>query len=121
MTFGVLSAIIRVKSDGWKQKMKNLRILFTIICAVCLAVLPIFATVLFNFVWIPLLLAIISFALMLYFKNKHVLSEQSEEKPVGDFFSPAPKATDSAATEGEQATQGEQITQDAPAQELQDA
>ena len=95
--------------------MKNLRILFTIICAVCLTVLPIFATVLFNFVWIPLLLAIISFALMLYFKNKHVLSEQSEEKPVGDFFSPAPKATDSAATEGEQ------ITQDAPAQESQDA
>ena len=64
---------------------------------------------------------------MLYFKNKHVLSERSEEKPVGDFFSPAPKATDSAATEGEQtpqgeqATQGEQITQDTPAQESQDA
>ena len=95
--------------------MKNLRILFTIICAVCLAVLPIFATVLFNFVWIPLLLAIISFALMLYFKNKHVLSEQQDKQPVGDFFSPVPKAN-------EQETDTEaQPEQDTPAQESQDA
>ncbi len=85
--------------------MKNLRILFTIICAVCLAALPIFATLLFDFVWIPLMLAVISFVLMLYFKNKHVLSELSEEKPVGDFFSPVPKTTNpESSTEAQDTT-----------------
>ena len=53
---------------------------------------------------------------MLYFKNKHVLSEQSDEQPVGDFFSPAPKANDQSAP-----AQDEQIQQDTPAQESQDA
>ena len=52
---------------------------------------------------------------MLYFKNKHVLSEQQDKQPVGDFFSPVPKAN-------EQETDTEaQPEQDTPAQESQDA
>lgn len=99
MTLRGLSAIIRVKIDKRKQKMKNLRIFFTIVCAVCLAILPIVVIVWLNFAWIPLIVAGISFVLMLHFKNKQLLAELSNEKPAGDFFAPAPKSDTEPTTQ----------------------
>ena len=114
MTLRGLSAIIRVKIDKRKQKMKNLRIFFTIVCAVCLAILPIVAIVWLNFAWIPLIVAGISFVLMLHFKNKQLLAELSNEKPAGDFFAPAPQSATEPLSDTESQPDTEPTTQTNP-------
>jgi hypothetical protein len=69
--------------------MKNLRILFTILCAICLAALPLVGIFCIDFIIIPIIIAGITFLLMLHFRNKQILLEEKNQKqPKGDYFSP---------------------------------
>ena len=73
--------------------MKQLRIVFTILCAVCVAALPlagIFGGL--PFAGIALIGAGIFFFLMLACKSRQLANEQKQnDQPVGDFFHPIPK------------------------------
>ena len=73
--------------------MKTFRILFTLVCAACIAVLPFFLIFWMNLIAIPLLLAGASFFLMIYFKNKHELQENPPQ-PTGDYFHPLKKESE---------------------------
>lgn len=74
--------------------MKNLRIVFTILSALCLALFPlvgIFGGM--DYIGIPILLAGIFFLLMLVCKNKQLEQEEKQSaKPKGDFLNPLPKS-----------------------------
>lgn len=73
--------------------MKQLRIVFTILCAICVAALPlagIFGGL--PFAGLALIGAGIFFFLMLACKSRQLADEQKQnEQPVGDFFHPLPK------------------------------
>jgi hypothetical protein len=81
--------------------MKTLRILFTILCAICLAVAMPLGTF-FDWLWaLPcLLLAGVFFMLMWICKGAQENQErkQNPPKPQGDYLSPLPK-TDETETE----------------------
>ena len=71
--------------------MKICRIVSAVLCALCLAALPlvgIFAG--FDFIVIPLFGAGLFFTLMLFFRKKHMEQEERENPttPTGDFFNP---------------------------------
>ena len=78
--------------------MKQLCIVFTILCAVCVAALPlagIFGGL--PFAGIALISAGIFFFLMLACKSRQLAIEQKQnEQPVGDFFHPIPNPTQAA-------------------------
>ncbi len=68
--------------------MKTCRIIFTILCAVCLAALPlvgIFGGM--DYIVIPLFLAGVFFLLMLFCKKKQ-LEREAKATPSPDFFTP---------------------------------
>lgn len=74
----------------------KLRILFTILSAVCIAaVFPVGAF--FGFIWalVPVIAALAFYAVMLVCKNKQEEQENreknGEQPPSGDFFHPAQK------------------------------
>ena len=75
--------------------MKNLRIIFTLLSAVCLAGFPlvgIFGGL--DYIAIPILLGGIFFLLMLACKNKQLQQEEMQNvQPQGDFLNPLPKST----------------------------
>ena len=71
--------------------MKICRIISTILCAVCIAALPLVGIFIgFDFIVIPLFGAGLFFTLMLFFRKKHIEQEARENPtaPTGDFFSP---------------------------------
>ena len=75
--------------------MKVCRIISTILCAVCIAAVPIvgiFGGL--DFIVIPLFGAGLFFTLMLFFRKKHMEQEERENPttPTGDFFNPTPKS-----------------------------
>ncbi len=75
--------------------MKVCRIISTILCAVCIAAVPIvgiFGGL--DFIVIPLFGAGLFFTLMLFFRKKHMEQEEraNPTAPTGDFFNPTPKA-----------------------------
>ncbi len=71
--------------------MKTFRIIFTIICAVCLASLPLVGIFWLDFIVIPIVVAGVSFLLMLYCRKKQMQAEEAlEAAPVGDFLDPKP-------------------------------
>jgi hypothetical protein len=74
--------------------MKNLRIIFTWLSAICLAGFPlvgIFGGL--DYIALPILLGGIFFLLMLVCKNKQLQQEERQNaQPQGDFLSPLPKA-----------------------------
>ena len=75
--------------------MKTLRILFTIICALSLALLPLVGILWVNWIAVPILTAGISFLLMIKFKTEQERQENIEaQQPAGDYFSPASTQTD---------------------------
>ena len=82
--------------------MKTLRIIFTVLCAICIAALyPVGV-----FLDLPFVLGVIaiggtSFLLMLWCRKRQWMAEQKKEpvKPVGDFFHPLPKQADTSAEE----------------------
>ena len=78
--------------------MIKLRIIFTILSALCLAFFPlvgIFGGM--DYIGIPILLAGIFFLLMLVCKNKQLQQEEKlNAEPKGDFLNPLPKPTDTA-------------------------
>lgn len=82
--------------------MKTCRIVSAVLCALCIAALPlvgIFAG--FDYIVIPLFGAGLFFTLMLLFRKKHMEQEARETptSPAGDFFNPTPKAeTDEQST-----------------------
>ena len=86
--------------------MKTLRIIFTILCAVCLAALyPVGVFLDMPFVFGVVAIGGTSFMLMLWCKKKQEIAESKEQgtpaKPVGDFFHPLPKTeqTDEATAQ----------------------
>ena len=75
--------------------MKTLRIIFAILCAVCLASLyPVGVFLDLPYVLGVVAIGGISFMLMLWCKHKQEMAEQQNEPtpPVGDFFHPIKKA-----------------------------
>lgn len=71
--------------------MKTLRIIFTIICAVCLAALyPVGVFLDFPFVMGLIAIGGTSFLLMLWCRKKQLSAEQKQTPPApqGDFFKP---------------------------------
>lgn len=71
--------------------MKVCRIISTILCAVCIAAVPIvgiFGGL--DFIIIPLFGAGLFFTLMLFFRKKHLEQEEraNPTAPTGDFFNP---------------------------------
>ena len=82
--------------------MKTFRIIFTIVCAVCLASLPLVGIFWWDFIVIPIVVAGVSFLLMLSCRKKQMQAEESlESSPVGDFLDPkpTPSATESDSSE----------------------
>ena len=73
--------------------MKICRIVSTILCAICLAALPLVGILTgMDYLVIPLLGAGIFFALMLFFRKKQMEQEERENPtPSADFFHPLPK------------------------------
>ena len=74
--------------------MKTCRIVSAVLCALCIAALPlvgIFAG--FDYIVIPLFGAGLFFTLMLLFRKKHMEQEECENPtaPAGDFFNPSSK------------------------------
>ena len=75
--------------------MKICRIISAILCALCIAALPIvgiFAGL--DYIVIPLFGTGLFFTLMLFFRKKHMEQEARENPttPEGDFFNPSSKA-----------------------------
>ena len=70
--------------------MKTCRIVFTLLCAVCLAALPlvgIFGSM--DYIVLPLFFAGVFFLLMLFCKKKQLEKEAKENPtPTPDFFTP---------------------------------
>ena len=86
------------------NKMKVLRIVFTLLCALCLAALPIVGIFWdMEFIVIPLLAAGVFFLLMLFCRKKHMEAEEKKNPtpPQADFFNPANKERSNDAN-GEQ-------------------
>ena len=81
--------------------MKICRIVFTILCAICLAALPIVG-VFGGMDWlvVPLFLAGVFFMLMMACKNAQLKREQQENPtPTPDFLNPAPKTDEEPSQE----------------------
>ncbi|MBQ8320437.1 MAG: hypothetical protein IJX81_06115 [Clostridia bacterium] len=69
--------------------MKTLRILFTVLCAVCLAaIFPIGTFWEMGYALIALAAAGVFFLAMLYCKRKQESAEKGEQEPQPDFFQP---------------------------------
>ena len=82
--------------------MKTFRIIFTIVCAICLASLPLVGIFWWDYIVIPIVVAGVSFLLMLYCRKKQMQAEEAAEAaPVGDFLAPkpTPAVKDSASSE----------------------
>ncbi len=75
--------------------MKTLRIIFTVLCAVCLlALFPIGAFWDFAYALPVLILAGVFFLAMLFFKNRQESKEAKDEQPKPDFLNPKENETD---------------------------
>lgn len=69
--------------------MKTLRIIFTLICALSLALLPLIGIFFVEWIALPIIIAGVSFLLMLHFKAKQEQQEAlSKQTPTGDYFTP---------------------------------
>ena len=87
------------------NKMKVLRIIFTVLCALCLAALPIVGIFWdLEFIVIPLLGAGVFFLLMLFCRKKHMEAEEKQNPtpPQADFFNPASKDSSNSSDGGQE-------------------
>ncbi len=77
--------------------MKICRIISTILCAVCIAALPLVGIFIgFDFIVIPLFGAGLFFTLMLFFRKKHIEQEErtNPTPPTGDYLNPISEEVD---------------------------
>ena len=86
--------------------MKTLRILFTLLAALCLAAFPlvgIFGGM--DYIGIPILIGGVFFLLMLLCKNKQLEQEEKQSAaPKADFLNPQPKTQSEKLDNGENQT-----------------